>query len=94
MGGNKYYILDYVSGRIIGPLIELSEVCVTARILMQISAHPHFDITYETYVGRKEFVTKDFLQTEDKTWIHSPAPEECVEAGNIKGDKFKIPLGR
>lgn len=74
MGSSSYFVLDFVSMRLIGPLTE-KEVCVTARVLMQLSSHPIFDIMYDGRNG-KEIVTYKFMEDPTtKIWFYQPPPE-------------------
>ncbi len=72
----RYLILDYCSRRILGPL-AVDGVCVTLRMLMQISSLPSFDVMDEF---EKKIVTARFCQEDDtKRWVYSHRAEEAKE---------------
>lgn len=72
----RYLILDYSSRRILGPF-PVEGVCITCRVLMQISSTPSFDVMDEF---EKKIVTARFYQEDDtKRWVYSHLAEEAKE---------------
>lgn len=71
---NKFFMMDWTTKRIIGPLTE-TEVCVTARILMQLSSTPSFDIMEEA--SSKVIVTHQFSQADSGVWRRDECREEA-----------------
>lgn len=62
----KFYILDYSTGRIIQKL-DLMAALVTCRVLMQLPS-PSFDIVD---MKEKKFVTHKFQQSPEGAWNYN-----------------------